>query len=101
MGKKLEGSRNTCPNNQFLTEKRGGHYASFVAMLRLFQTNNSVINFSAMNPGPFGNAEEHDKAGRKPYCIIANQHLALTAKRTGTRRRTKVFTSIMHVLYVL
>jgi len=41
---------------------------------------NSVRNFSAMNPCCFR------KANEKLYCAIANQHLALSAKQTGTMK---------------
>jgi len=41
-----------------------------------------------MNPGCF--RKKHDKASGKPHCAIANQHLALSAKRIGAQRRTKV-----------
>ena len=40
--------------------------------------NNSVRNFSAMNPCHFG------KASGEPFCAIANQCLVLSAKRNGT-----------------
>ena len=45
----------------------------------------------AMNPVATENVgEKHDTARGKPYRAIANRHLALSAKRTGTQRRTKV-----------
>ena len=50
---------------------------------------NSTRNFSAMNPVATENAgEKHDTARGKLYHAIANRHLALSAKRTGTQRRT-------------
>ena len=37
-GEKSEGSHNVHPNNQSRNEKRGGYYASFVAMLHLLHS---------------------------------------------------------------
>jgi len=34
--------------------------------------------------------DEHDKASGEPFHAITNQHLALSAKRTGKQRRAKV-----------
>jgi len=51
----------------------GLHLLLFSAHYTVLQTNNSVRNFSAMNPcKPVGSH-------------FTNQHLALSAKRTGTR----------------
>jgi len=36
-------------------------------------------------PGWVASEKMHDKASRKPYHTIANQHLALSAKRTGIK----------------
>jgi len=38
--------------------------------------------------------EELDKVSGKPYCAITNQHLAVSAKRTGTQRGAKVTGSV-------
>ena len=46
-GKKPEGNRNACSNNQSSSAKWGGHYTSFAAMLHCYtgsQMNNSVRN---------------------------------------------------------
>ena len=53
---------------------------------------NSVQNFSALNQGGFGiGSEMWVNTMTKPVGeFVANQHLALSAKRTGTQRRTKV-----------
>ena len=57
--------------------------------------NNSVRNFSVMNPG-----EEHDKTSGKQYPTITNQHFVLSAQRTVTQKRTKG-KSMTHALYIL
>ena len=52
---------------------------------------NNARNFSAMNPVATENVgEKHDTVKGKSYRAIANQYLALSAKRNGTQRRTKV-----------
>jgi len=38
--------------------------------------------------------KEHNKASEKLYCATANRHLVLSAKRTGTQKRTKIFHDI-------
>ena len=44
-----------------------------------------------MNPVATENAgKKHGTARGKPYRAIANLHLALSTKRTGTQQRTKV-----------
>jgi len=64
--------------------------------------NNSVRNFSAMNP-----EEEHDKTSGKQYPTITNQyfvvsaqHFVLSAQRTVTQKRTKG-KSMTHAWYIL
>ena len=51
---------NVHPYNQLYTEKWGGYYASFAAMLHLLHsiTYKYVISFSAMNPVITENADE-------------------------------------------
>jgi len=72
-------SKGSYPNNQSLT-------ASFVAMLcSLHSIPTMLLCNTLQNVG-----EKHDKAYREPYHAITNQHLVLSAKRTGTQRRTKV-----------
>ena len=57
----------------------------------VLQMKNSTRNFSTMNPVAMENAgEKHDTFRGKLYRVIANRHLVLLAKRTGTQRRTKV-----------
>jgi len=46
----------------------------------VLQTNNSVRNFSAVNPCHFR------KSSGKPFCAIANQHLALSVRKKGGHR---------------
>ena len=50
-----------------------------------------------MSPGHFG--IKHNKASGKPYRAIANQHLALLAKISGTQKDKGK--SMMHVFYIL
>ena len=51
-----------------------------------------------MNPVAMENSgEKHDTARGKPYRAIANRHLALSTKRTGTQRKTKV----SHDMYIV
>ena len=59
-GEKSTGSRNTCLDDQLRTA---------------LQTNNSVRNFSAMNPCHF------KTSCGKPFRAIVNQHLALIVSK--------------------
>jgi len=71
-----------CPNNQSRTESEVAimlHSSLCSTRYTAVQTNNSVRNFSAMNPCRFR------KSSGKPFHAIANRHLALSAKRTGTK----------------
>ena len=66
---------------------------------------NNTRNFSAMNPVTMENAgEKHDTARGKPCHAITNQHLALSAKRTGKKNwntKEDKGKSMIRALYVL
>jgi len=55
--------------------------------------NNSVKNFSAMNPCHFR------KGSGKLFRVITNQHLALSMKRTGTKENKD--SNIMLAMWLL
>jgi len=90
-----EKPHNVHPNNQLCTEKSSGYCASFVcsACYTALQVENSVRNFSAMNPDY--SRKKYDKATGKPHHAIANQHLALSAKGTGIQRGTKMLATLL------
>ena len=98
MRAKSKGNHNPRPSNQSYTEKWGGHYTSFVAMHTTLQTNNSVRNFSAMNPGHFRKCERKAMEAISCYCESTP---FVSAKRTGTQGRTKVNPWYVLVLYGL
>ena len=82
--KKTDESRNASPNtmkSEVATAPLNLCSACYTAL----QANNSVRNFFTISHF----REKHNKASGKPHCTIANQHLALSVKRTGTQRRTK------------
>ena len=77
-----QNATNTCPSNQLCTENSGGHYTSFVAMCRLLLS---------INPGRFRKRDDKSLSQLEAtLCYITNQQLALSAKRTGTQKKTKV-----------
>jgi len=74
-GEKSKGSHNMCPNCQSRSKSEVAIMYCYTAL----QTNNAISNFSAMNPCYFR------KASGKSFHTIANRHLVLSAKRTGTK----------------
>ena len=82
MQAKVKRSHNACPKNQSCTESEMAitlHLLLCSVRYTALQTNNSVRNFSAMNPCRFG------KASGKPFCTIANWHLVLSAKNNWNK----------------
>ena len=80
-----QNATNTCPSNQLCTENSGGHYTSFVAMCRLLL---SIITWIQV-----ASEKKMTKAlasWNSTSCYITNQQLALSAKRTGTQKKTEV-----------
>jgi len=77
---------NTYPNNQLCSEKWGGHFTSFVAILHSLHSITNKKKFFAINPSCFGNAGKNDKASWKPYHATTNWHLALSVKKIGGQR---------------
>ena len=72
-------------------EKWGGHRASLLAMLQWiteYQFTPEIREKNMTRPLEW-----------EPYCIVTNRHLVLSAKRTGTQRKTKVSPQYVYYTY--
>jgi len=82
------------PNNQLCTENSGGYCASFVAVLHLLHCitdDNSVRNFSALNP-----EKKDNKTSGKPHHAIANRRWwpCVVSKKNWNTKKEKGSTMI-------
>ena len=80
-----------CPNNQLWAESE----VAIILHFKLYYTvlQQRTVQETWMQKIRSG---KHATAWGKPYRAIVNRHLALSVKRTGTQRRTKVSPWYMH-----